>query len=42
LNGAVYKSAVDAAKDLLAAVGNDLQKLAKLSKDTWLKLKSKD
>jgi DNA repair protein RadC len=41
LNGAVDKSAVDVAKDLLAAVGNDLQKLAKLSVKDMVKLKIK-
>jgi DNA repair protein RadC len=41
LNGTVDKSAVDLAKELLAAVGNDLQKLAKLSVKDMVKLKIK-
>jgi DNA repair protein RadC len=41
LNGAVDKSAVDLAKELLAAVQNDLQKLAKLSVKDMVNLKIK-
>lgn len=41
LNGSVDKSAVDVAKDLLNAVGNDLQKLSKLSVKDMVKLKIK-
>lgn len=41
LNGAIDKSAVDLSKELLACVGNDLQKLAKLSVKDMVKLKIK-
>src|SRR5919107_1920604 len=41
LNGTVDRSAVDLAKDLLNAVGNDLQKLGKLSVKDIVKLKIK-
>ena len=40
-NGAKDKSAVDVAKDLLQAVNNDLQRLAKMSVNEILKLKVK-
>lgn len=40
-NGTRYKSAVDVAKELLAAVNNDLQKLGKLSIKEIIKLKIK-
>jgi len=40
-NGAKDKSAVDVAKDLLQAVNNDLQRLAKMSVKEILKLKVK-
>jgi DNA repair protein RadC len=41
LNGTYEKSAVDLAKDLLNAVGNDLQKLGKLSVKDIINLKIK-
>ena len=40
-NGTKDKTAVDLAKDLLAAVNNDLQKLGKLSVQDYLQLKIK-
>lgn len=40
-NGTVDKSAVDVAKDLLAKVDNDIQRMAKLSVKEMLKLKVK-
>src|ERR1700750_3118868 len=40
-NGTKEKSAVDLGKELLAAIGNDLQKLGKLSIKEILKLKVK-
>ncbi len=41
-NGTVEKSAVDLAKELLAAVENNLQRLSKLSVKEMVNLKLKD